>query len=58
VFQNKKYQNVEIYFKKINIIPYQNIKNDKIFRIDMFEDYMSKNYDYHGPKEIFVKNIN
>lgn len=55
VFQNKKYQKVEIYFKNINIIPYQNIENEKIFRIDMYEDYISKNYKYHGPKELFIK---
>jgi murein L,D-transpeptidase YafK len=55
VFQNKKYQNVQIYFSDINIIPYQNINNRKIFRIDMFEKYYSKNYTYEGPKELYVK---
>jgi murein L,D-transpeptidase YafK len=55
VFQNKKYQKVEIYFKNINIIPYQNIQNDKIFRIDMYEDYISTSYKYQGHKELFVK---
>ncbi|GAX87693.1 conserved hypothetical protein [Lebetimonas natsushimae] len=55
VFYNKKYQKVEIYFKKINIIPYQNTENEKIFRIDMYEDYISKSYKYHGPKELFIK---
>jgi murein L,D-transpeptidase YafK len=56
VFQNKKYQKVEIFFKNINIIPYQNIENSKIFRIDMYETYISKTYKYNGPKELFVKN--
>jgi len=55
VFENKKYQKVEIYFKNINIIPYQNTQNEIIFRIDMHEDYLSKTYSYYGPKELFIK---
>ena len=55
VFQNKRYQKVKIYFKNINIIPYQNTQKEVLFRIDMHEDYISKTYQYHGPKELFVK---
>lgn len=58
VFENKKYQKVEIYFKDIDIVPYQNINNKKIFRINMFEKYISKNYKYAGPKELYVKFTN
>jgi len=55
VFANKKYQKVEIYFSNIDIVPYQNINKQKIFRINMFERYLSDNYKYEGPKEIYVK---
>jgi len=55
VFKNKKNQHVEIYFSDINIIPYQNIDKHKIFRIDMYEKYISNTYKYTGPKELYVK---
>jgi murein L,D-transpeptidase YafK len=55
IFAIRKHQNVRIYFRNINIIPYQNIQNDKIFRIDMKELYKADNYKFAGPKEIFVK---
>jgi len=58
VFANKKYQKVEIYFSNINIVPYQNIEHQKIFRINMFEKYLSKTYKYSGPKEVYVKFTN
>ena len=55
VFESKKNQKVEIYFKNINIIPYQNIKHKKIFRIDMYEDYISPTYKFSGEKQLYVK---
>ncbi|WP_456479279.1 L,D-transpeptidase family protein [Nautilia sp.] len=55
VFENKKHQHVKIFFNDISIIPYQNIDHRKIFRVDMFERYISDNYKYSGNKEIFVK---
>ncbi len=55
VFEGKKHQHVEILFRDINIIPYQNINNQKIFRINMFEKYNSKSYNYAGSKELYVK---
>ena len=55
ILKSKRYQKVEIYFKDINIIPYQNIKQEKIFRIDMYEDYISPTYKYSGGKEVYVK---
>lgn len=54
VFQSKKGQKISIFFKNINIIPYQNINGHKIFRIDMYEVYKSKNYNYSGRKELYV----
>ncbi len=47
-----------IIFKNINIIPYPNIKNEKLFRIDFHEIYKAKNYSYNGPKELYVKLTN
>lgn len=55
VFDSKKHQKIEIYFSNINIIPYQNINNEKIFRIDMYEKYLSPTYKYRGNKYLYVK---
>lgn len=55
VFENKKNQNVSIIFKNINIIPYQNISNQRIFRINMYEIYSSDDFKYRGNKELYVK---
>lgn len=55
VFAGKKNQNVEIIFRDISIIPYQNINNQKIFRINMYEKYISKNYKYDGIKELYIR---
>ena len=58
VFKIRKHQKVEIFFDDINIIPYQNINNKKIFRINMQQKYFAKNYKYIGPKELYIKFIN
>ncbi len=55
VFESKKNQKVEIFFSDINIIPYQNINNEKIFRINMLEKYLSRTYQFEGNKELYVK---
>jgi len=55
VFSSKKGQKVEIYFTDIAIIPYQNIFMKKIFRVNMYERYISKTYKYSGNKEIYVR---
>jgi len=55
VFQNKKHQKVRIFFKNISIVPYQNPKNIKMFRIAFYEEYYSQTYNWKGYKEIFVK---
>ena len=57
VFKIRKHQKVEILFDDINIIPYQNINNEKIFRINMQQKYFAKNYKYIGPKELYIKFI-
>ena len=57
VFKIRKHQKVKIFFDDINIIPYQNINNEKIFRINMQQKYFAKNYKYIGPKELYIKFI-
>jgi len=54
IFDIRKNQNVEILFSDINIIPYQNIENKKIFRIDMKEKYKADGYEYNGTKELYI----
>lgn len=58
VFESKKHQKIKIFFTNINIIPYQNIENNKIFRIDMYEKYISPTYKYFGNKSLYVEFIN
>ena len=58
VFRNKKNQKVRIFFKDIKIIPYQNPKDEKIYRVTFFEEYYSPTYTFKGNKEIFVKKNN
>ena len=58
VFKKRKYQEVKIFFDDINIIPYQNLNNEKIFRINMQQKYLANNYKYIGPKELYVKFLN
>ncbi len=55
VFENKKNQKVSIIFKDISIVPYQNLSNEKIFRINMYEIYSSRSFKYRGNKELYVK---
>ncbi len=55
VFENKKNQKVTIYFKDIKIVPYQNPKDEKIYRITFYENYYSPSYTFEGNKEIFIK---
>ena len=58
VFKIRKHQKVKIFFDDINIIPYQNINNEKIFRINMQQKYIANNYKYVGPKELYIKFVN
>jgi len=54
IFANKKGKKVEIFFKNIKIVPYQNVKNQPIFQISFHEDYISPGYEFHGYKEIYM----
>ena len=51
----KKNEKKIIKFTKINIIPYPNIKKQKIFKIFMNEYYKTKNFKFEGTKAIYVE---
>ncbi len=53
IFSRK--QNKEIKFTKINVSPYPNDKNRKLFKIAFYETYKSKGYKFKGNKELFVE---
>ncbi|RXJ99472.1 hypothetical protein CRU98_05450 [Arcobacter sp. CECT 8986] len=53
---NKK-EDTQIEFSNINVIPYPNSLNKKIYRILMDEKYRTKNYKFDGEKELFVEII-
>ena len=55
VFEIRKHQKVTIYFKDIKIVPYQNPKDEKIYRVTFYEEYIAPTYTFKGNKEIFVK---
>ncbi len=44
-----------IIFTDISIIPYPNIKNKKLFRINFHEKYRAKGYKYDGTKELYIE---
>ena len=48
----------KIILSKINIMPYPNNQNKKIFRIVMDENYKTVNYRFKGKKELFVELVN
>jgi len=55
VFENKKGKKVEIIFKNLSIVPYQNPDNITMYRVAFYEEYYSPNFIWKGNKEIFVK---
>ncbi len=51
---NKK-EEKRIIFKNINIAPYPNSLDKKMFKIIMDEDYKTKNYTFVGKKELYIE---
>ena len=56
VFSRK--ENKTIRFSNINIIPYPNENNKKIFKVVMDEYYKTKNYKFNGKKELYIEILN
>lgn len=54
VFDSKKGQKIKIFFKNIQITPYQNLENKKIYKIEFYEEYLSPTYTFKGNKEIYM----
>lgn len=50
-----KNQKKTIIFSNINIIPYPNDKNKKMYKISMDEFYKTNNYHFNGKKELYVE---
>jgi murein L,D-transpeptidase YafK len=55
VFNKKEKKSIEFY--NINIIPYPNELNKKLFKIVMNEKYKTKSYQFNGKKELYVELI-
>ena len=55
VFRSKKGQKIKIFFKNIQITPYQNLKNLPIYKVEMYEVYLSPTYTFKGNKEIYLQ---
>jgi len=51
---NKK-QKKTIIFSNINVIPYPNDQNKKIFKVSMDEVYKANRYKFDGKKELYVE---
>jgi len=56
VFKRKEKKIIK--FTNINIIPYPNDENKKIFKVIMDEVYKTQNYKYNGKKELYVEVLN
>ncbi len=56
VFKRKEKKTIK--FSNINVIPYPNDENKKIFKVIMDEAYKTKNYKFNGKKELYVEVLN
>ncbi len=54
VFANKRHQKVRIFFENIQITPYQNLYNQRIYKMECYEKYLSPSYTFEGKKEIYL----
>lgn len=52
-----KNEEKKIIFSKINVIPYPNISNKKMFKISYLQNYQAKNHKSLGMKELYVELI-
>ena len=50
----RKKEDKDIVFSKINIMPYFDGENKKIFKINFAENYQSTTYKFHGVKNLYV----
>lgn len=50
-----KNEKKSIQFSNINIIPYPNDLNKKLYKVVMDEDYKTKTYKFNGKKELYVE---
>jgi len=56
VFSKNEKKSIEFY--NINIIPYPNDLNRKLYKVIMDEKYKTKNHKFNGKKELYVEVIN
>ena len=50
-----KKESKKIVFSDINVIPYPNDQNKKIFKVSMNEFYQTATYEFNGKKELYVE---
>lgn len=51
-------QQKTIKFKDINIAPYPNLEQRKIFKITFYENYATSTYNFNGEKTLYVELLN
>ena len=56
IFRKEEKKTIEFY--NINIIPYPNDLNKKLFKVVMDERYKTNNYKFNGKKELYVEIVN
>lgn len=56
VFNRKEKKMIK--FSNINIIPYPNEENKKMFKVIMDENYKTNNYKFDGKKELYIEILN
>lgn len=56
VFNKDEQKTIEFY--NINVIPYPNEANKKIFKVVMDEKYKTKTFKFNGKKELYVEVLN
>lgn len=56
IFSKKEKKRIS--FSNFLITPYQNLKNDRLFRVSFYEDYVSDTHKFAGQKTLYVKLYN
>ena len=56
IFSKKEKKRIS--FSNFLITPYPNLKNDKLFRVSFYEDYVSDTHKFAGQKTLYVKLYN
>lgn len=53
IFDRKEDKTIK--FSHISIVPYPNLRGEKRFRVNFYQNYVTKNYKFNGSKTLYIK---